>query len=343
MPSLLSIPQELRDNIIELVLSSARLAPPTISSAETTRCTPATSGESGSPDSGFMSWPYGPSHVWLEKSVYRSNSYPLSLTNHQLADETAAALRRLSLLSLRYELDVMIANERDLLPTWLSVPVLATKLDVVNVTFRAMGLEDEHKRSAWKSGCTGPPVIMWCFYYLLEHVLKRGPVGQTSSSRDREVSIKVLDLDFVGNNDYPTGEGTRDELRDPYSNYFKYAHSAGPHETKKTKSLRPEWLADYLDADIWNLLSMGSSTADYGKILHERIVTIRFRVNGKIKGSLDIAHILHGLNPETPNHTFGRLPHNERLPALWKWKEETTRKRMELGFPGVDDDEEEKE
>ncbi|KAF2801804.1 uncharacterized protein BDZ99DRAFT_469329 [Mytilinidion resinicola] len=324
MSPLLSLPRELRDTIIDRVLSSARLAPPTISSAESNRCAPPS--YEGPQDPGFDSWPYGQSHVRFEQPAYISNSYPLFLTNHQLAAETASALRR---LSLPYELDVMQVDEAELWPTWLSVPVLTSKLDVVNVTFRATGFAK--KRSMWKRGCGAPPYMLWCFYYLLEHVLKRGPVGKTSASWDREVSIKTLNLNFVGNNHVSPGDPS--DSRD-----IKYTYSADPDENTNNMDLRPEWVADFLDSELWGLLGMGNSGAAYGKILHERVGSIQFMVNGETKENLNLTNILHELNPTSKHDTFGHVAPEERLSAFWKWKEETARKRMELGFLGVGDE-----
>ncbi|KAF2814042.1 uncharacterized protein BDZ99DRAFT_567736 [Mytilinidion resinicola] len=319
MSSLLSIPREIRDNIIELSLSCVRKPHSSIAEAESTRST-----KKNSHRPFFSSWSFGLKHVLFEPPSYTSSSLALLLVNHQLSSETVATLSRLSNNAQLppYELDVMFVRELELWPTWLSVPVIAKHLDRVNVTFRALGLHTGAKRQ-WNPGDGSPPQILWCFYYLMEHVLRQGPLPHTSSSADRGVSIKTLHLDFVG----PDGETCATDTR-----YYIPSTVAW-----KGKEVRPEFLAYYLWHNISMLAKMDYHTAEYGEILYERVGEVRFSVNGvEVQPPIDFGESLARLHYEGPANTFGHVwPREKRVPAFEEWKRGAWRKRVERGLPVV--------
>jgi hypothetical protein len=76
MPSLLIIPHEIRDAILETVLLSSRPAPPDVATAAQYRLEPVPRDQSQ-----YAAWAYGPSHTRFERSDYVSNAYPLLLVN----------------------------------------------------------------------------------------------------------------------------------------------------------------------------------------------------------------------------------------------------------------------
>ncbi|KAF2807230.1 uncharacterized protein BDZ99DRAFT_465149 [Mytilinidion resinicola] len=328
---LLSLPREIRDTILELVISSSRAPPQDTSEAEPR--SPSATEWQAEEISGFDAWYHSRTPLYFEPRVYISNSAPLLLVNHQVSSETAAALAR---LNLPYELDVIFSNENSLWPSWLSVPRLSNQLDQVNVTFRICGSEKILPKwmSGWGQGNGAPPWLMWLFYYLLEYVLRRGPVPHTDSSVDREVTIKNLDLNFVGKNDKEEiyGETAR-PIGENWKHTRYYNQSALYQGEEEDKVLRPEWLASFLMLRFLSLLEMGYHTAKYGMVLHERIGSIQFRVNGEHFALFKIGTVLRTLEHHDAGHTFGNLPREERVAAFRAWKENALRKREERGLP----------
>ena len=100
----------------------------------------------------------------------------------------------------------MLVDEDELYPTWLSVPQFATRVEKVYAEFRIIGAAKKN-RTGFSGGDGGPPLIVWAFYSLLERFLKLGPVPpqqieeikgteETRKTRDRDITIQVLELDF---------------------------------------------------------------------------------------------------------------------------------------------------
>ena len=167
MPHLLLLPREIRDIIISLVVTTPAL-PPVDATVESLR--------SQLRDIKYQCW-FGDNGVkyLVQMGSYRPNSAALLLTNHQLHDEVEYLLQK---ASVQYVLDVMLINERELWPTWTSIPILATQIDTVEVNFRIIS-QGQKGWSGFSSGSGGTPRIMWSFYSLLERFLKVGSSGFT--------------------------------------------------------------------------------------------------------------------------------------------------------------------
>jgi hypothetical protein len=157
--SLLSLPQEVRDQILDLVLI-AQSPPPRGPCDKQER----------QPTCDFRY------HVSLE--AYKPNATGLLLTNHQLSAETKQNIQRKK--DLAFRLDVMVVQERELWPTWTSIPCSNLNLvDTVKVTFRIFGPPHHlnHEFSLFRPGDGGPPVIAWQFNDLLKRFVCVGPTG----------------------------------------------------------------------------------------------------------------------------------------------------------------------
>ena len=108
----------------------------------------------------------------------RVSLIPTLLVNHQLRDETLAAINIIP-TKHSYELDLMIVNEETLWPTWLVVPEYTTRVDAVHATVRIVGTKPASSRqSGFQFDGENPPVIVWCFLSVLERFLCKGPVGE---------------------------------------------------------------------------------------------------------------------------------------------------------------------
>ncbi|KZW02731.1 hypothetical protein EXIGLDRAFT_730864 [Exidia glandulosa HHB12029] len=332
MPTLLDLPSEIRDLILELCLLACRAAPIDVASAERTRLAPLS-------DScrEFRSWSYGPANVRYENTSYTSNALPLLLLNRQLHTETQAAIARLrAAKQLVYKLDVMLVKECELWVTWLCVPAVA-QLATVEVSVRTFGTaewpKDRHVWTTFSHGDGSPPQILWCFYVLIEHFLRFGPLPQATLERGLGIGKLVLDFRTPTEGPFPP-EGTimrqwvRDRRQDP--------HGGPLRETV----LPAAWLSDFLRGSLRGLLNMNYHTAAYGGILHGGIDEIVLLVDGaeRENNKIDVAAYLKRLAFTDPRRTFGHVyPHEKRLERFWLWKKEAVEKRRQLGLLVYDD------
>lgn len=331
MDSLLGIPRELRDNIIELILLSTHIPPDY----------PGTALRHRVPliDIDYRSWEYGPCNNLYEKQDFVPASLPLLLVNRQLCMETKAALQRLP-EGHSYLLDVMLVDEAELWPTWLSVPVLVDRVDSVLAKFRIFGNLQDDYHSVIDPGDASPPQLVWCFYSLLERFLRRGPVGQRRMrSTDRNITIKTLTLDFLSPSDSTMVLQSTNEYRQWLKSRSKlrglWKQPDGNTSVIQTE-MDPEWLVDFVLEYLCSLLRMGYHTALYGKILYERVGVIRACVDGKLEGEYNLAERLAKLRFDRHEDTFGYACPFERLDYFWEWKKQALIKRREAGLPVVD-------
>ncbi|KAJ5630995.1 uncharacterized protein N7484_011095 [Penicillium longicatenatum] len=167
--SLLQIPRELRDEIIELVLyfpsqrTDGLLYP---------------SNRVRLHDTNFSV--LFPERVWYAKEPEWKipAAHALLLVNRQIAAETKAILSR---CRVSYVLDVGIVQGHYLWPTWLAVPNLSKRIDELTINLRAFDSASSAARhhNAFRdteSQTNGnPPPFASMLYSMLERILKRGP------------------------------------------------------------------------------------------------------------------------------------------------------------------------
>lgn len=266
MPSLLNLPHEIRDAILEIVLLSSRPAPSGVVTAAEHRLEPLSDDQLR-----YEAWGYGSSHTRFARSDYVSNACPLLLINHQLFAETKSVISRLASACLSYKLDVIFVDDHELWPTWLCIPSLAKQVNHVDVTLRVFDTKgDVSERDAFRGGDGSPPQIYWCFYFLLEHFLTHGPLCpdpyQTSKrTKDREVSVKTLTLNFVAENTHLL-PATKDELsrssflRAPPRIYLESQSQQDDTEPPRSV-IQPEWLAQNITHAFEILVLMDYYTA----------------------------------------------------------------------------------
>uniref|UniRef100_A0A0W0FV68 Uncharacterized protein n=1 Tax=Moniliophthora roreri TaxID=221103 RepID=A0A0W0FV68_MONRR len=301
--TLLTIPAEIRSIIIEIAILSKCPAPKDLESAVATHQPLQSDTYYRQLRAQFNTWPPGPRHIRFEEQPkgsahYTSNALPLLLTNRQINAETRSPIKRLGEKVRHYELDIMVSTE--FWSTWTCVPVLSDRVDRVDATFRV----DRMPASAFRVGNGSPPSIHWYFYFLLEHFLKRGPISPTSVTIDRQVSIQVLNLNFVACNESPQQAKGNDLV-------LKLAKEA-------VGAFR-------------RLIGMGYHTALHGAIVYERVGLVRFCVDGQLIRETNLGPILASFSCNDPQYTFG-LAREKRVAAFWEWKENATRLRMERGF-----------
>ena len=140
MPSLCSIPREVRDKILEYVIFSHRAPPGDPNDLPQDRI-----------EFHDKDRPWRDSCIKYERQSVVPSSLSLLLVNRQLSAETRSALDR---VPTSYHLDVILFNGKELWSTWLSVPELSSKVDNVVASFRVFGA---CPKSMFEFGCGSPP------------------------------------------------------------------------------------------------------------------------------------------------------------------------------------------
>ena len=346
MPSLLSIPPELVDRIIEIVILTERTPPADVTTAEQNR-TPYKSKGWNSNDfpRSCRSWRYGPQHVRYEKTETRANITGLLLSNRQLRQQTASALCRIYPDGLTYKLDCIFLNEREILPTWTHVPAASKRIRRVNVTFRIFGTNTEEGYSAFAGGCGGPMQIVWTFYYLLEHFLEYGTTSSSpltkkwSENPENCVVINNINLNFTsGEPDKPVQVDTPENSRAWYASQ-RY-RSASPENDASSLPMHPRWLAEKVSSELQTTVSIGYNTAEFASDIFERVGTFAVSSESIIIYGLDVGQALarQDYRPDAGHdcyttNTFGHLPGQCRILTFWNWKYRAVQLRKQLGLP----------
>lgn len=125
---LLDLRRELCDEILILVVAAPRAAPKDVAWELQNRHTGHFAGDTFE-------------HIMVEKMPNRVKMMPILLVNRQLHDEALAAIA-LCPRKYCYELDVILANEKFLFPTWFSIPELTTRVDTIRTAVRISGTLD---------------------------------------------------------------------------------------------------------------------------------------------------------------------------------------------------------
>jgi hypothetical protein len=286
MRSLTSIPRELRDQILELVIQSHQNTPPALNQNfdELTQLRKILEAPR------LQSW--NNLVLNLPSSVI-ANTTNLLLVNRQLRAETLANIQRLN--TCTYELDVMILDE--ILP-------LPTALDAVNVNFRISGSWNASKGSrrkrkdddlatkpyarypdykGFRIGCGAGPAMGWQMYSILERFIKVGPVGETGDTdAHRHVSVKTLNINVETPQDV-----------DPWRFAPPTTSSSRRDDGGAETVLSPTYLAEFVARNMADLLRDGDAEwFSYGKILYEHVDEIVITRDGKPVRTLDVAERL---------------------------------------------------
>jgi len=280
MPSLLRLPQELRDLIIEFVVTSRGTAPTKIDTLRPTE---------EHDDLNYVSRISGRG-VFYSTQRHRTSPVALLLVNHQIHDETKGTLKRLSSSNgNKYTLDVILLNEALLFPSWTSVPPLHQNVDTLSVTFRIFGFGGSAFNDFMDlDGSTGPAV--WRFYSLLERFLRCGATRSRSPNEDREFHLQILDLNVEMPADIDKSRIAPADLTP--DNLPKYRRDHSPHDMV----MHPATLAKFIYIWVQGILmlsdpiyaSPGTPIPKYAKLFFDRVGKIRISVDGKRKFEIDV-------------------------------------------------------
>jgi hypothetical protein len=310
MPSFQTIPQELRDSVIEYVILNERTPYKDLQHAEAER---AAAGSSK---------PYRKSLTEYEEKMPRPNASALLLVNRAINSQTRTAVNRLYPEGLIYKMDVVVIDHDRFWPTWIHLPAFGKQPAKVEVDFRFFTSGYEHEKDGlrkgmgWSGGVGGPPAIYWSFYDLLMGFLEYGPamvkkdhLGQQSRYSIRQVNIQCSHVDQYSH---------RDDIR-------RLKH------VPQTTDRMMRSISSMFDP----LVGMSYHTAKYCAKIYERLGSITFNGDGEWIKEYDLGSLLSSLNKETVNETFGELPREDRLAAFWTWKHQAVeiRKSLDLAVP----------
>lgn len=322
--ALLSLPRELRDEIIALVIASRR---PSLQNAAELEM------QSRVPLDISNTW--GGSGLYLEEqSAYTPNAGGLLLANKQLRSETQSALERLD-LDLAHELDVKLVDERFIAPTWTFIPIPTRHFKHVRAVFQSVGVWQQPPTLSkfkmaypWAYGCGGPPAYVWQFYSILRHFLTYGVDVPRPTTTPDSISVENLELDFIDPEDTdllpPEGQTSIWEAR------CRRSRSRDP---QGPELLRPEWLARDLANQMLAMFRMSYHMAEYACMFHGRIGYMVFKVNGTIIEEIDVGQVLADVKF---NDSFGNVSREDRVEKWTSWKEEAQELRKKRGLKTVE-------
>ncbi|OKL63123.1 hypothetical protein UA08_01251 [Talaromyces atroroseus] len=342
MPSLLNIPPELRECIIQHVLCSHQMPPETPSNANRV--------DFEDMDIIWRESPYGIYHE--QRGTHSpSNCISLLLTNRQLSAETRSVINRMR-STTTYVLDISVLNELELFPTWVSVPHITNRVSKLYVDVRFFGHILSEKVARYQYNDEDVLGYHWSFYGLLARFLRYGPVDekkkmsgrQNSSSKkpttfhDYDVTVNLLVLNFKSAEtelSFPPDTVTYQTWRSHHFTPIESRDISPASIDLEKYTTRPEWFSTFLFHEIKSFLSMSYLGSFYGRILYERIGAIRILVNENLEHEFDLSSMLASLRFTGPWETFGHIENEDRLSAFWNWKRQTLMRRDQLGFPVV--------
>lgn len=313
MPFLLKLPREVRNKILNFVIATP-ITPPQDPKDASKRM------EFRKSDTQKIRGWFDGGGVKYAPAFNRIDLLPTLLVNRQLYFESISVIE---LLTTRhcFEMDVMIVNEKELWPTWTSVPAPIARAEKVRASFRIFGINEE-SRGGFNGGAGGPPLITWSFYSLLARYLSLGPIGYPIKEAETGISIELLELNVWT----PNGPlAPVEEMYDPFGDRIRQLRSSTSIEYLMPSS----WLVEYMHHHIQRLLAMSPGTTPYGGVLFERIGRIRILLDDKLCHEWNLAEELRNAKG---NDYFVWFEGQKSRFKFKKWKENAYKMRTELGL-----------
>lgn len=313
---LLSLPREIRDQILDMVISWPMMDPPCLIDHEALRKT-----RSELMEPRLRAWTRGCWVRYLQPKCIVHGS-PLLCVNQQLHKETLEALFRYVDKHV-YLIDVVILNEVEVLPTWLHVPQLTNRVDRFHATVRISGsydpklyadIKDSHRYKGFSMMQRAAPAMHWVLFSVLERFLLVGPVPKWHAQRDRELSIKTFIIDVCTPPNISPGRFGDPQSLDTFDQSFNPKHV-----------LSPSYLYEFIKTNVRWLLEMSHHSSEFGSILYEHIGRIVMAFDGEERYTIDLAEELQDVQ-------FSDGFSGSEAEFV-KWKEGAKSKRMNLGLP----------
>ncbi|KAI0160574.1 hypothetical protein GGR57DRAFT_519430 [Xylariaceae sp. FL1272] len=331
MASLLSLPRELRDQIIE-DLAWLPVDPPKDSAAllaEDRMTIPQTDTVPG---------------ICEVRQVFDASQPPAF-------PGTKDVLARLEKKLVDYVLDIFYRRNLHVYPTCLSVPAYASNVRAVYTQFRISNVLDADAFSSsitwmFRGGAGGPPLFYWIFYHLLRGLTRLGPQGKRTaksaknrkSNKDSEISIshnhaatgKGITIENVIIDFVPT-EGPSVLPLGPYKGSDAYKVFRGRSGNWKALAdsrlvagdLMSDWIIGKLELLMYKYCR---DCLCYNKFVYERIGNIEVRLDGVLRKSFDLGSLFAELTDP------GYDCHFAHEKGFQEWLKIAARKGKAAGF-----------
>ncbi|TID13752.1 hypothetical protein E2P81_ATG01687 [Venturia nashicola] len=285
MPSLLSLPLELREYIITYAITSS---------------TPSIDPEKPCATKEYLDLDYtsriggvGLRYSYAQRK-HQTSPCGLLATNRQIRDETLHTLERIKAQDgYKYALDMTMANEETIYASWSNVPPCARIIDELSITINIHGTSvDPLVHNGFmdqENGSTGPAI--WRLYSILERFFRCGADESPSRNEDKKLAVKTIDINILT----PKGKGDGLLLAPAdisLDRLCEYRAVTPPH----THWMHPDALAKFMYVWVEGILRLcdpryavpGSPIAKYGKMFLQRIEVMKLRVDGVEKRVIDI-------------------------------------------------------
>lgn len=328
MPSLLSLPRELRDKICTYAILAPKNEPAPLTASISDLLL----------ERRHLEYPRLSAWGNLSTVKYRpenvvASSTPLLQVNHQLYAETISNLRVMP-GARTYDLDIIVLDEILLVPTWLLVPVLDVRVDRLNVTFRIAGRYNHQEMykeyghyKGFMCGDGAGPALSWHIFSLLERFFMVGPTGECGKKTEgRNVTLKTLDINVETPSDVDPSR-----FMPPKSGGHRRRQSEDDEPVDPV--LDPKYFTEFVTSDVRWMLTMDYHAADYGKIFYEYMDRIIVRRDGEVEMEWDLAEHFRDVK-----FTDSFRRNQEQFDH---WKRQTTKKRMAWGLRVLEGEEEE--
>jgi hypothetical protein len=338
MPSLMNLPRELRDHILQFALLAETNQPPSLHQPFEELV--ASRKQYDKP--ALQSWS---SLVLGDPSHAMSNATALLLVNRQLRVEIQEAMNKLAKQGGIYELDVVVLDEILPLTTWICVPFLTTAVEELNISIRISGSYDLEKDrthdgmeqlygdylpygsyKGFQQGEADGFAMCWQIYSILERFLRVGATHErTDKHEHKHIILKNLNINVETppNVDPALFRPPRSETR-----AGERVHWGQPDHSV----LHPDFLGNAIAGHITRIL-MGYNTGRRGSFTqcqilfeHMEYITVTKDWDTEPKETFDVAELLNNV------HRFYQWDTDEeRIDAnrIKKYKNKAVRKRRE--------------
>lgn len=326
MPNFLDLPRELRDRILELVVAH-RVDLPDIEDLSTLAI-----GRTAINDVAAGPWA-GTRSVFYENEPRVNALRSIFTVNRQLRLEAKQALARAKLSGV-HELDIIILDETNLIPTWIYAPSVTYRIETLKVTIRVANTNNScspkwQRHAGLETGIwSNTSYARSAFQSLVSIMLKadfRGKAAPECVESCEELTVKCLDINIL--NPRPPAAH---RITAPWT----YCH--GTENYGRFHALTPEYVGGLLDYHVWNSPSTFHSTIIHGELIYvyincaqllfERVEAVILQYNGVHSWTYDMGYKFRHLGIEAP-YAYG-----EKSNTFGEWMERIRSKRKYLGL-----------
>ncbi|KAF2794621.1 hypothetical protein K505DRAFT_324657 [Melanomma pulvis-pyrius CBS 109.77] len=332
MASLLSLPRELRDEILGLVLLSRPRAHGTseVAFGEGAETLVNSCPSKEKAEDIFLN------HTGSLKFVPAFSA--LLLTNWQLHEETKDALHRIPANGLEYELEIEFREERGFYFTWKSIPKLSRFVKCLRVSLRTSGvLEPPASTSVWSTAqhleLQGPPALIWLCYDILQRLVRLNTTPRLGDDRnDSIVTLNHLEIDFA----MPKETHLLPPIEILAGHGFRGRHTQGRYcGDSEFKIVRPEWMYTLVHTNVtgsfegWRRLHRG---AERQRIVLECVGGVCMTVGGRLKAKVEFAQLVASMSTTSWLENWYEMAGFDRSTQHRMWTKRTYAKRQFNGL-----------